>query len=95
MSAILSFVSPVAEEITQSSDQIKMRLSSQLINGTSNVLQKLLELNLNLIWLLVLYFPHELSFISTQFSVLNLVGWFGVFSNKLIIFCYYIILLLY
>ena len=41
--AILNFAIPVAEEITQSSDQVKMRLISQLINGISRVLQKLLK----------------------------------------------------
>ena len=28
------------------------------------------------------YVPHESSFVSTQFFVLNLMGWFGVLSNK-------------
>ena len=41
VSIILNFVSPVAEEIRQSSDEVKMRLISQLINGISKVLQKL------------------------------------------------------
>ena len=40
---ILNFVAPVAEVITQSSDQSKMRLISQLINSISRVLQKLLK----------------------------------------------------
>ena len=40
---ILNFVAPVAEEITQSSDQVKMILISQLISGISRVLQKLLK----------------------------------------------------
>ena len=43
MSVIASFVSPVAEEIIQSSDQVRMRLISQLIKGISRVLQKLLK----------------------------------------------------
>ena len=43
MSVILNFVSPVAEEITQSLDHVKMRLTSQFINGISRVLQKLLK----------------------------------------------------
>ena len=34
----------------------------------------------------MLYVPRASSFISTQFFVLNLDGWFGVLSNKLIIF---------
>ena len=38
----LNFVSPVAEEITQVGDHVK-RLTSQLINGISRVLQKLLK----------------------------------------------------
>ena len=38
-----NFVSPIAEEITQSLDHVKMRLTSQLINGISRVLQKLLK----------------------------------------------------
>ena len=42
MSVILNFVGPVAEEITQPLDQVKMRLTSQLIHGISTVLQKLL-----------------------------------------------------
>ena len=33
----------IAEEITQSSDQAKLRLISQLINSISRVLQKLLK----------------------------------------------------
>ena len=43
MSVIFNFVSPVAEEIAQSLDQVKMRLTSQLINSISTVLQKLLK----------------------------------------------------
>ena len=43
VSVILNFVFPVAVEITQFSDQVKMRLISQLINGISGVLQKLLK----------------------------------------------------
>ena len=39
---------------------------------------------LNLIWH-VSYTPCESSFISTQFLVLNLDGWFGVLSNKFIV----------
>ena len=39
---------------------------------------------------------HDLSFISTQFFVLNLDGWFDeLLSNKFIIFWYSIIILLY
>ena len=48
---------------------------------------------LNLIWLLVLCVLHESSFISAQFFVLNLVGWFGVLSKNFIIFWYSIIIL--
>ena len=47
---------------------------------------------LNDIWLLVLHIPRELSFISTQFFVLD---WFGVMSNKFIVFWFSIIILLY
>ena len=43
VSIILNFVSPVAEEITQSSDQVEMRLISQFINGISGLLQKLVK----------------------------------------------------
>ena len=50
---------------------------------------------LNLIWLLVLYVPCVPSFISTQFFVLNLVSWFGVLSNKFIIFWFFDFSLLY
>ena len=42
-----------------------------------------------------MFVPHDPSFISTQFFVLNLVGWFGLFSNKFIIFLYSIIIMLY
>ena len=37
------FVFPVAEETAQFSDQVKMRLISQLIKGISRVLKKLLK----------------------------------------------------
>ena len=40
---ILNFVAPVTEEIVQTSYQVKMRLISQLVNGISGVLQKLLQ----------------------------------------------------
>ena len=43
MSLILSFVSPVAEEVIQFDDQVKIRLTSQLTNDISRVLQKLLK----------------------------------------------------
>ena len=43
MSVILNFVSPVAEEMIQVDDHIKIRLTSQLINSISGVLQKLLK----------------------------------------------------
>ena len=43
VSVILNFVAPVAEEIILSSDQVEKRLISQLINGISIVLQKLLK----------------------------------------------------
>ena len=39
VSAIANFVAPVAEEITQFSDQVKLILISQLINGVSKALQ--------------------------------------------------------
>ena len=38
-----NFVAPVAAEITQSSDQVRIRLISQLIRNISRVLQKLLQ----------------------------------------------------
>ena len=44
VSVILNFISPVAEEITQSLNQVKTRLISQLINGISRVIQKLLSI---------------------------------------------------
>ena len=50
---------------------------------------------LNLSWLSLLYIPHRSSFISNKYFVLNLVGLFGVLSNKCIIFWYFIIILLY
>ena len=40
---ILQIFPPVAEEITQSADQVKMRIISQSIKGISRVLQKLLK----------------------------------------------------
>ena len=43
VSVIANFVSPVAEEITQSADQVKMKLISQPIKGISRVLQKILR----------------------------------------------------
>ena len=43
---------------------------------------------------MVLYVPRELSFISNQFFVLNLDGWFGVLCNKFAILRYSIIVLL-
>ena len=43
MSVILNFVSPVAEEIIKVNDHVKIRLTSQLINGISRDLQKLLK----------------------------------------------------
>ena len=43
VSLIFNFVAPVAEELTQSSDKVKVRLISQLTNGVSRVLQKLLK----------------------------------------------------
>ena len=36
----------------------------------------------------MLYVPRASAVIATQFFVLNLVGWFGVLSNKFIIFWY-------
>ena len=36
-------MAPVAEDITQSADQVRMRLNSQLIKYISRVLQKLLK----------------------------------------------------
>ena len=50
---------------------------------------------LNLIWLSLLYVPRDSSFISTQFFVLNLDGWFGLLSNKFTLFFLYILLLYY
>ena len=43
VSFILNFVAPVGEEIRQSSDQVKMRLISPLINSILRVLQRLLK----------------------------------------------------
>ena len=43
MSVILNFASPVAEEITKVDDHVKIRLTSQLINASSGVLQKLVK----------------------------------------------------
>ena len=43
VSVILNLVSAVAEEITQDGDHVKIRLTSQLINGTPRVLQKFLK----------------------------------------------------
>ena len=54
---------------------------------------------LTLIWLMTLYVPSDLSFISTQFLILNLDGWFVVSSISLLFFdiplLYYIILYYY
>ena len=44
MSVISNFIFPVTEEIKQSSEQVKMWLISQLINGISRVFQKLQKL---------------------------------------------------
>ena len=38
-----NFVFPIAEEITQSSDQVRLRLSLQLIKSISKVFQKLVK----------------------------------------------------
>ena len=43
MSVVSNFVIPTAEEITHFLDQVKSRLISQLINGISRVVQKLLK----------------------------------------------------
>ena len=43
MSVIVNFPSPVEFVITQVDDHLKNRLTSQLINGISRVLQKLLK----------------------------------------------------
>ena len=43
MYVISNFVASVVKEITQSSDQVKMRLISQLIDGNLRVLRKLLK----------------------------------------------------
>ena len=40
---IVNFIAPVAEEITQYADQVRMRLISQLTKSISRVLQKLLK----------------------------------------------------
>ena len=40
---LLHFFFPVAEEITQSVDQVKIRLISQLIKGISRILQILIK----------------------------------------------------
>ena len=44
VSAISNFPTPVELVITQVDDHVKMRLISQLINGISRVLQKLLSI---------------------------------------------------
>ena len=44
---------------------------------------------------MVLCITWKSSFISTQLLILNLVDWFGVLSNKFIIFWYSIFILLY
>ena len=43
MSVVSNSVIPTAEEITHFLDQVKFRLISQLINGISRVVQKLLK----------------------------------------------------
>ena len=43
VSVILNFNCPVAKEIAKSSDQVKLRLISQLINGLSRVFPRLLK----------------------------------------------------
>ena len=43
MSVILNFVVSITEEITESLDQVKMRLILQLINGISRVFQILFK----------------------------------------------------
>ena len=43
VSAVSNFPTPVELVITQVDDHVKMRLISQLINGISRVLQKLLS----------------------------------------------------
>ena len=43
VSVIANFPSPVELVITQSLDHVKIRLTSQLINGISSVLQKFLK----------------------------------------------------
>ena len=43
MSVIATFVDPTAKEITQSAEQIRMRLVSRLIKDIIIVLQKLLK----------------------------------------------------
>ena len=53
----------------------------------------IIEVLLNLIWLLTLYVSRYSSFISTQFFVLNFDFWFVISSNKFIIFWYSIIIL--
>ena len=50
---------------------------------------------LNLMSLLVLYTPLDLSLVSIQFLVQNLDNWFDVLSNRFIIFSCYITILLY
>ena len=51
VSVISNFLLPLELVITQSLDQVKIRLTSQLINGISRVLQKLLKyFNDTIIW---------------------------------------------
>ena len=56
VSVILNFVSPVAEEITQSLDHFEIRLTSQLISGISRVLQKLLNILMAQLFQQLLYY---------------------------------------
>ena len=64
VSVIANFPSPVELVITQSLDHVNTRLTSQLINGISSVLQKLLK-----------YFSGT---ITSTFFVLPLSGFFPV-----------------
>ena len=63
---------------------------SSLESGTFDLIIEVLTL----IWLMTLYVPSDLSFISTQFLILNFDGWFVVSSISLLFFDihYYVIL---
>ena len=70
VSVIANFIVPVAEEVTQSAEEVRMRLISQLIKGISRVLQRLLK-----------YFNDTV--ISTFFVLLAAGGFSVIFTLEL------------